>query len=220
MIKKFLIPAHLCFLTLFAFGQEKEYQVGDHELLLMPTAYTMPKGKSYFSDYELFLLNYSRAVTSRTHVGIFTLFPITEDFLKTVTLGLKQNYFRSPKAESAFWLTFTPDIGSFTVGNVISVGKRATSLHLGISAAFEAEDDEKEFIFMVGFHAATSERVSFIFEYTNFSSFIEEDFNGLFSIGVRFRGDRMAWEIAGIRPLESSEGLLFFPLLKATVFFD
>jgi hypothetical protein len=41
------------------------------------------------------------------------------------------------------------------------------------------------------------------------------------SIGVRFRGGHIAWELGGIRPLEwdSDEDILLFPLLKATIVF-
>lgn len=212
----------LCFTASVCIGvYAQEYQVSDHELLLMPTAYTMPKGMSYFSDYELFFLNYTRAFTSRTHVGVFTLFPITSDFLETATVGLKQNYFNTPKVASAFWATYTPKIGGIMIGNVLSLGKRSTSFHIGLSGVTETEEDSDwEFIYMLGLHSMVSDRISILAEYTNFSSFVEEDFNGLISLGVRFRAKKMAWELAGIRPLEATGDLLFLPLLKATVLFD
>ena len=99
--------ALLSILIINVFVKEK-FRAGDHELLLMPTAYIMPKGISYFSDYELFFLNYTRAFTSRTHIGIFTLFPITTKFLETITIGFKQNYYRASIFELAFWGTYTP----------------------------------------------------------------------------------------------------------------
>ncbi|MEJ2635945.1 MAG: hypothetical protein P8184_11710 [Calditrichia bacterium] len=194
-----------------------EYRVGDHELLLMPTGYTMPKGQSYFSDYELFLLNYTYAVTPRTHAGVFTLFPITDDFLETFTVGVKQNYYRAEKAAFAVWATFTPKISGLTLGNVFSLGKPSNSLHLGISAATEVDDEGWEFIYMVGYRRDVSRKVSLIAEYTNFSSFVEEDFNGMISLGLRFRSEDISWELAGVRPLESTGDLLFVPLLKATI---
>ena len=37
----------------------RKYRPGDHELLIMPTAYTMEAGQWYLSDYELFFLNFT-----------------------------------------------------------------------------------------------------------------------------------------------------------------
>jgi hypothetical protein len=82
----------------------QDYKVGDHELLIMPTAYTMEAGDSYLTNYELFFLNYTYAVTSSTHLGIFTLFPITSEFLKTITFGLKQKYIDGDFINAALWM--------------------------------------------------------------------------------------------------------------------
>ena len=57
-------------------------------------------------------------------------------------------------------------------------------------------------------------------EYTNFSTAAEDGFNGIISIGFRFIGESVAWELAGVRPLESTGDFVFAPLLKATVLFD
>ena len=200
----------------------QEYHAGDHELLLMPTAYTMEAGKSYLSDYELFFLNYTYAVTPSTHLGIFTLFPITKDFLETFTLGAKQKYLDSGFIKAALWTTYTPKISGLTLGTVFSFGKAANGLHIGISTAteFETSEEHWEFVYMLGYRYDLSQKFSLLAEYTNFSSFIEEDFNGLISIGIRFRGESIAWELAGVRPLESTGDFLFFPLLKATFLFD
>jgi hypothetical protein len=48
---------------------------------------------------------------------------------------------------------------------------------------------------------------------------VEEDFNGLISIGVRFRSESVAWEIGGVRPLEETGDLVLLPLLKGTFIF-
>ena len=200
----------------------QEYQVSDHELLLMPTAYTMEQGKSYLTNYELFLLNYTYAISPSTHLGVFTLFPITKDFLETFTLGAKQKYLNSDFIKAALWTTYTPKISGLTLGTVFSFGKATHGLHLGISTASEFETSKKhwELVYMLGYRYDFSKKLSLLAEYTNFSSFIKEDFNGLISIGIRFRGESISWELAGIRPLESTGDLLFFPLLKATFLFD
>jgi len=68
-MKKIIFFAVILLLTNGLFG--REYQVGDHELFAMPTAYTMPAGNTYFTDYELVFLNFTFAPTNRTHAGFF-----------------------------------------------------------------------------------------------------------------------------------------------------
>lgn len=60
----------------------RDYQVGDHKLLAMPTAYTMPAGDTYFTDYELVFLNFTFAPTNRTHAGFLHYFPLLPIFWK------------------------------------------------------------------------------------------------------------------------------------------
>jgi len=211
----------LC-LVLVSGIQAQEYQVGDHELLLMPTAYTMETGQSYFSDYELVFLNYTYAVTPSTHLGIFTLFPITSDFLETITLGAKQKYLSGDFVSGALWVSYTPKVSGVTVGNVFSFGKPSHGLHVGIASAssFEDNTDEWPLIIMVGYRVDLSGKLSLLAEYTNVKAAIEEGFNGLLSIGIRFRGESISWELGGLRPLESTGSFLFAPLLKATFLID
>ena len=200
----------------------REYKVGDHELCLMPTAYTMPAGSTYFTDYELFFLNFTFAPTNRTHVGLFTLFPITTDFLQTFSIGAKQNYFKKKNFESAAWLSYTPEIEGISIGNVVSIaGKEGVSLHLGIAAISGFDTNKWEYLYMAGGKLEKSEVTSIMVEYENSGSLIEDDFSGLMLIGFRFQGKRIAWDIAGFRPISEDTGpLLFLPLLKATVYFS
>jgi hypothetical protein len=201
------------------------YQVGDHELLLMPTGYTMQARQSYLTNYELFFLNYSYAPTNSTHISAFSLFPITKDFLETFTFGVKQQFLNSESVKAALWGTYTPKISGLTFGTVFSIGSGPDGLHLAISAAnsLDREDsnsDKWEWIYMAGYRLDISQKISLIAEYTNFSAAVEEDFNGLISFGVRFRGESITWDLAGIRPLEGTGDFFLFPLLKATFLFD
>lgn len=219
-MKKIIIPL-LC-LSVFLNVNAQEYKPGDHELLIMPTAYTMDSGDFYFSDWELFFLNAAYAPTPSTHVGLFMLFPITSDFVKTITLGVKQKYLDFDGFKAAAWATYTPDAkDGLTVGNVFSIGKNTHGLHLGIAgaSAFDDEDTGWELVFLVGYRYDVSQKVGLIAEYTNAKSGIDEGFDGVISIGVRFIGESMSWDLAGVRPLESTGDFLFFPLLKATFLF-
>lgn len=195
------------------------YQPGDHELLFMPTAYTMDQGNAYFSDYELFLVNFSVAPTSRTHIGLFSLFPVTTSFLETLTLGGKQNYYRSEYFSAALFGTYTFKQKFFSLGNVFSYGHKERSLHLGVTYTGTSKGDA-EWLFLLGGRWDFSKKVSGIIEYTNGKSLLEDaDFNGLLTFGVRFRTETISWEIAGIRPLADTGELFLIPLLKATICF-
>lgn len=200
----------------------QEYQAGDNELFLMPTAYTMPVNNSYFSDYELFFLNYSYAVTPTTHIGLFSLFPITTQFYETFSFGAKQRLFVYKEVQTSLYGTFTPKTSSYSLGDVISLGKPEKSFHVSVAYVKYSEYSEADWIYMIGFRIDPSRKVSIITEYENANSLIKSssDFKGLFSIGVRIHSTNMSWEIAGTRPLASSGSLLFFPLLKVGYYFN
>ena len=223
MKKLFFTYIWLISLTLL---QAQDYQVGDHELMIMPTACTMNAGQSYLTDYELVFLNYSYAPTNTTHISAFTLFPITSDFLETFTFGAKQQYLNVESVKAAAMATYTPKSSIVTIGTVFSIGGKPTGLHLGFSLAnsLDRNDDEKdkwEVIYMAGYRHDVSKKIGLMVEYTNFSTAIENKFGGLISLGVRFKGENITWDLAGVRPLGSTDSnLILAPLLKATVLFD
>jgi hypothetical protein len=217
-MKIIILFISLCFLNGFA----QDFEVGDQELLLMPTAYTMPQGKTYFADYELFFLNLTHAFTSRTHVGLFTFFPVTSEFLETASFGLKQNVYRSKKLNFAVWGSYTPNTQLFLLGGVASIGTSQSGFHLGVGLVQYNEEDEKdsEPLVMLGYMKAVSERATLLFEYFNSqTAALEGDFNGLLNFGVRFKSGSISWELGALRPLEDTDDLLFIPLLKAIIYF-
>jgi hypothetical protein len=195
------------------------YQPGDHELFLMPTAYTMEQGSAYFSSFELIFLNFTYAPTSTTHIGAFFLFPVTSSFLETITLGLKQNYYRSDYFQSALWGSYTIKNGLYTVGNVVSAGAKSASFHFGLAFTGETEKGNNALLFLLGGRADFSSKLSGIVEYTNAKELLDEDFKGILSFGICFRGESTSWELAGIRPLAYTGDLLLIPFLKATFLF-
>ena len=200
----------------------QEYRVGDHELIFMPTAYTMDKGSAYFSDYELFFLNYTYAPTSTTHVGLFTLFPITSDFLETATVGVKQNLVRVTGVADAAWATFTPKGSILTIGDVVSIGKPSHGVHVAVSAITDLNSDNTDWyaVYMAGYRYDFSRKASLLLEYMNAQVLMDEgDFNGLISIGIRFHSESIAWEIGGFRPLEETGDFFLFPIVKGTFLF-
>jgi hypothetical protein len=199
-----------------------EYRIGDHELLTMPTAWTMEQGQSYFTDYELVFLNYSYGVTDRTHLGLFSLFPITSEAFRSLTVGVKQNVLRGEQLQAALWSTWSPDFGGFTLGSVFSLGRPEHSLHLGASMVLGLEGgmDHEEFVFMVGGRHDLKPRLALLAEYYTSSSMLDDDYSGLVALGMRWRNEQLAVDFGGVRPLSDLGDLLFIPYLKATIQFD
>ncbi|MDD5688169.1 MAG: hypothetical protein PHE88_10105 [Elusimicrobia bacterium] len=206
-----------------------EYMAGDHELFLTPTAYTMPKGASYFSDYEVAIINYTYAVTSRTHVGVFSFFPINKEVLETAAIGVKQNYYSSEQTGCAFWAAGIPKNKIYNLGNVVSFGKKEKSLHIAVSAVYFDNKDEVlnsdenfkshrwSFTYTIGYRKDLSEKTSLIAEYSYVSAEADAD---LLCVGPRFRTNKIAWDIAAARPvITEAPGLILLPILKATITF-
>ncbi|GEM_PF-806088 len=196
---------------------QKPYRPGDHEVLMMPTAYTMNKGESYLTDYELFFLNYTYGITSRTHLSVFLPFPISSEVFDYFSIGLKQNYWESQHFAGAIYASYMPIQNVIVFGNTFSIGNKYSAGHIGIGAASDFENIEP--IYMLGGTININKMISILLEYTNSNDLVESDFNGMLSIGVRFRSRRMAWEIGGMRPLEEASGLILMPWLKGTIVF-
>jgi hypothetical protein len=115
---------------------------------------------------------------------------------------------------------FTPKSSSYSIGDVISYGAPKRSFHLSLAYVKYSEQSDADWVYMLGFRIDPSQNTSIIMEYENANSLVNEDFKGLFTIGVRIRSTHMSWEIAGLRPLGSSGSLLFIPLLKVGYYFD
>ncbi|MFA6979148.1 MAG: hypothetical protein WC209_07455 [Ignavibacteriaceae bacterium] len=210
--------AALLFLPLNLFSQS--YSPGDNELLLMPTAYTMPEKNSYFSDYELLLLNYSYAVTSSTHLSAFSFFPVTTQFYESFTMGFKQKVITYNSVQNSIYGTYTPKGSAFSLGDVVSIADGKNSFHFSVGYVRVAEDAKPFIVFMAGLRIDPSEKTSLMLEYENVSSTYEEGNAGMLSIGLRIRSTNMSWEIAGMRPLNYTGELLFIPLLKVGYYFN
>jgi len=213
-----IVLAALLIFSLNLYSQN--YSPGDNELLLMPTAYTMPEKNSYFSDYELLLLNYSYAATSSTHLSAFSFFPVTIQFYESLTFGFKQKVITYKSVQSSVYGTFTPKGSAFSFGDVVSIADRKNSFHFSLGYIRVAEEAKPFIVFMAGLRIDPSEKTSLMLEYENVSTTYEEGSAGMISIGLRIRSTNMSWEIAGMRPLQYSGDLLFIPLLKVGYYFN
>lgn len=207
------------------------FKPGDHELIYMPTAYTMPAKHGYFTDYELLFLNFTYAVTSSTHIGALLFFPISDAFYEFFTLGIKQNYYSSEYFSSAVWGACILSFGKYAIGNTFSFGRPNNGLHiaLGFVNGFESgKEDHNEVFLLAGYRYDIWRNFSAIIEYTSSESMMTEKksfngpntLNGLVTLGFRFRSTHLSWEIAGARPTAGgSSDFIAIPIVKATYYF-
>ncbi|MBS3741292.1 MAG: hypothetical protein KGY75_08090 [Candidatus Cloacimonetes bacterium] len=210
----------MAFLIVCNFLFANDYRTGDHELFLMPTAYTIPKGKSFLADYELIFLNYSISPEAGSQIGFYSLFPVTSDFLNSFVLQAKQKLIKYKRFQSAAIIGFAPKPMGYGIGNAVSLDFDNKSLHLGVAGVGEFEDDEIEAIYMAGGSIDVGEATSLILEYINTHTLIENDFGGMIAFGFRFRGKKINWELGAMRTLGvMPDFLIAYPLVKATVFF-
>lgn len=208
----------LLIITTQIFSQS--YSPGDHEVLVMPTAYTMPAGSAYFSDYELFVLTFGYAPTSSTHISAGILFPVTTEFYRTFTIGVKQNYFESGHFSGAAFGTASLEQGGYMIGNVFSIGGIDRNFNIGLAYNSEYEGPGySRFIYMLGSKFDISQTVSLLAEFESSNDKFNFDLTGgIVSLGVRFRDDNITWEIAGFRVINaSSESMIFLPFVKVSM---
>ncbi len=218
----------LLFLSIFSQAiYSQDYKVGDHELLAMPTAYTMPAGNAYFTDYELILLNYSYAISDRTHLGIFTLFPFTIDFIETFSIGVKQNYYQDENLAAAATLTLTPKNDFLTLGNVISYKFNKASFHLNLNylksySSSENLAENDEILVGIGTKINTSKSIALIMEYYSSSEILSfKETGGLINLGLRISSEYFSSDIGFFRPIQNDMGddFIAFPFLKFSYYF-
>lgn len=229
-MKLLLILLLIPIMTVLSAQVDEQFLAADQSLMVMPTAYTMPMGKSALTSFELVLLQYSYAVSNRAHLSAGMVFPFTTDMLKTFTLGAKVNYYRGADVQTALWASYTPDPNTATLGHVISVGNPKVSGHFIAALAGNLSENEAQSIFGLGGIVSLSERVSGIGEVyylpgklISFNDEIDSDssrdWRGIL-LGIRFKGEWMSWDLGGMRPLSDwGDDLLALPFIKATFMF-
>jgi hypothetical protein len=206
--------------ALFAQAATEQFKSADQSLILMPTAYTMPQGKSTFTDYEVVFVQYAYGLTDRTHLSVGMLFPIVPEAFEYAVLGVKQNYLKYKGLQSAAIVSFSPKTTTGLFGNAISLGNSKASLHGDIFWGTDFEDVSNGFLFGVGGLVNVSNRVALMSEVISFSELLDEDANGVWTMGVRLKGDGMSWDLGGFRMLKGDQGsLILIPLIKMTVLF-
>jgi hypothetical protein len=198
---------------------EDQFKAADQSLMVMPTAYTMPKGASSITDYELFIIQYSYGITSRTHLSAGMVFPIHKELFKSFTIGLKQNYYNGTPLQAAFMCSYNPHYKTGAFGNVLSVGDYRASLHGAAFWVVNKNDISSDYAMMLGGIVMLSKRASLISEFITTSDILDQEANGMITLGVRLKSEKLSLDIGGFRPLSNGGDMIMFPLLKGTFLF-
>jgi len=213
----------LLLLSISALGAQvadSMFQAADQSLLVLPTAYTMPKGSSTFTDYEIFIVQYAYGLTGRTHLSIAMPFPIVPEAFEYSALGIKQNYLRYGKLQAAAALSWLPKAEGLSLLNVFSYGTQKSSLHALVGITSDYEKVNNGTFLALGGLVNVSQRVAFISELMTYSEVMDEEGGQILTLGVRIKGDKMSWDLGGFRPFTGDAGdLLLIPLIKMTVLF-
>lgn len=203
-------------------SSEIMFQAADQALFVMPTAYTMPKGSSAITDFELLILQYTYAPTNNLHLSAGMVFPIVLDLFRTITLGAKFNYLRKDKIQCAFYGSVTPDpdMRIANIGHVLSIGDPRGSVHIAVNKPFGSYEDilEGGFVASLGGIVDFSKRVAGLGEVYLYSSARQPA--QVFGLGLRFKGKNISWDLGGIRPFGIDAGdFIAVPFIKATFIF-
>jgi hypothetical protein len=203
------------------------YKPGDHDLFTQPTAFTMKKGMSHLTSYELLIVGFNHALTDRSSIGLVSLFPITVKAFETTTITFKQNYFLRDDMAAAFWGGYNPKSALYLVGHTMSFRTKGAGFHLGIGYADDTQTDESgELIYTLGFQTRGESRYSFVAEYANSGPVLDDDdISGIINLGVRFADESIVFDFGGFRPfgesgIGASSDLFLFPFVKVTVLYN
>lgn len=205
---------------LFAQETETTFQAADQSLLVLPTAYTMPKNKHTFTNYEIFIVQYAYGLTDRTHLSIGMPFPIFVEAFEYSALGVKQNYLRYGKLQAAATLTWFPKAEGLGLMNIVSYGTPQASAHTHVGVVMSYEEIADGAFLALGGLVNVSKRIALISELMTVTEAMDEEGGQLFTVGVRFKGEKLSWDLGGFRPFTGDTGgFLLFPLVKMTVMF-
>ncbi|HOH46806.1 MAG TPA: hypothetical protein PLX59_03135 [Candidatus Cloacimonadota bacterium] len=204
------------------------YYAADQSVFVLPTAHTMPKGSHALTSYELFLWQYSFAPTDRLHLSAGMVFPFNGEMLKTISLGAKYRYISQNLSNGAVWVSYTPDANTMTAGNVFSYGTDRSSLHLVAAVATQFNDGDSQAFFGMGGILGLSRRANLMgeviaipsSEWDDFEDMeMDSEYDGVVIFGLRFKGERISWDLGGIRFLEDQGDIWALPFVKGTFIF-
>lgn len=206
-------------------NSSSEYRPGDHELLIGTKADILPKGKLYFTSYELFFVNFGYGITDYFQVGIFSLFPVTSDFTKTIAIGGKYRFLNRGNFAMAANGNVVVESGTVSAGLIGTYKTGQFTLNGNFNIVnFDADYDFLPHVTLVGIQYQMSRKTSLMAEYITIGA-TKNDFSDSFSTGVvafgfRWAGKEIAVDLGGLRPTEATGDIIMWPFLKGTIIFN
>jgi len=195
-------------------------QTASNGLFIVPTAYTLPKGTHVVSSYELVYLQYSYSPTSTTHISMSSYFPITSDLIRnSFTFGVKQQVYKTDMLAFAVTATMNPHNDGYVALGLAAIGTPDQSLHLGLGRAGIIGEEAAGTVMLIGGIMKVSKRVSWMAEFISSPEAIDEDFKGLFTLGLRFQSfDGLSIDFGAMRPITTYDlgSFIALPILKGT----
>ncbi len=168
-------------------------------LFFAPTGQMLKKGEGYFADYQLFFPGIAYGVTDTISVGGGrSLFPAGFD---------EQVYYLTPKIGASFGENVHLAAGMLFVGfmgggpdgtggvgyGVGTLGNGDGSVSLGLGYGFAGGDIESKPVAMVGGEKRVARRIALVTE--NYLLPVSEN-NVVYSLGIRFMGERLTTDLA------------------------
>ncbi len=195
------------------------YNFGDNELMMLPTADTLPKGSIIFSNYELSLFNLTVGISKNVQIGLSGLFPSGgEDDKGGVFLCVKHRIINRKKFKIAAW--GSGNTSGFLAGGVASYGTEKTNVHIGMGVFHYKTGRISEvwnsLFFMAGIRQKLTKSIFLIGEY--YSRFRYEDLSkGIVSGGCRLKFNKLLFDLGGVYGVIVDNDHIFFPYLKVSL---
>lgn len=199
---------------------EMQFSSADQSLLILPTAYTMPKNSHTFTNYEIFIIQYAYSPTNTTHLSLAMPFPIFVEAFEYSALGIKQNYLKYQRFQAAATLTWFPKADGLGLMNIVSYGTPKASAHAHVGIVMSYDEIADGAFLALGGLVNVSKRIALISELMTVTDAMDEEGGQLLTVGIRFKGDKLSWDLGGFRPFTGDTGgFIMFPLVKMTVLF-
>lgn len=186
------------------------------QLFFAPTAEMLEKGQGYFQDIYLFFVGGAYGISSRvTMGGGISLIPGTSQQLYYLTpkLGFPIRH-KIKFAIGTLWMGVTGE--SEHVGihyGVMSIGDPEKSLTFGLGYGYAGAQVEKNPVGMIGGQKRISKRCALVSE-----NWFVHGTLPIISLGLRFFGEKLAVDLAFVRPLEIDlEGVPAIPYVDFVV---
>ena len=198
--------------------QEAKFDPDVNSILLGPTPETIPRGSTYFRNFEILILNAGVGITDDLNASFGMLFPVSTTTM-LISLGLK---YRLVSRETfplgvavAAGVNIVEDQHLSTVSFITGIGDRRRSLNLSVHGAFT--EDTSESFFIAGGDVQVGGSFKFLLEYANSTDAVvndTQDIAGFLNLGFRLFGEVWSFSLTGVRPLaaEDADDLLLFPL--------